>query len=111
MAWRYIRQPNGRYAIFSEIVDHFTWLDLPPETAIDVGMQDYHIDRATGLEKLAKAALDLDPRTNVIGDGLRRWREALEIIRRVHGDTEADSIPAAIDLPTPADTLAPDRQN
>lgn len=31
MAWRIVKQPNGLFASFSDIVDHFTYTDMTQE--------------------------------------------------------------------------------
>lgn len=36
MGWRFVRQPNGLLARFSEIVDDFTHYDLTPAEALEV---------------------------------------------------------------------------
>jgi hypothetical protein len=78
MAWRFVKQPNGRYARFSEIVDIFTHMNMRPEDT-------YNIFRTYSPElidvKLAGA--DNEP---------GRWDEAIEIIETMHGKSKAQRL-------------------
>ena len=91
MAWRFVRQPNGLLAIFSEIVDDFTVYDMSPLQAADEA-ESKGMTRDEAWAKVGRGLDDTNPRTGGTvqgGDGLNRWRECMEIIRTVHGATEA----------------------
>jgi hypothetical protein len=98
MAWRIVKQPNGLFARFSDVVDDFTDYDLTEAQAWELCIGYGGVDLTD--EKLANAKSDLpDPRrksrpTN--SDGLNRWRECIEIIRSVHGSAEANNREAII---------------
>ena len=69
MAWRLIRQPNGKLARFSEVVDDFTHTDMTEREAVtEFG--------PIAVAKILRA--DTQP---------HRYHEALSIINEVHGDS------------------------
>lgn len=78
MAWRIIRQPNGGYARFSEIVDHFTCYDMNEEEARE------ECKREPGMGQLESEA-----KVRRANENPQRFEEAVKIIKRVHGAAEA----------------------
>lgn len=76
MAWRFVRQPNGLLARWSDVVESFTHANLTPEQALDVALDD--VGRRDAAEKIAAGLEDHEPWTiGKKGDGLSRWRECL----------------------------------
>lgn len=73
MAWRIVKQPNGKYARFSEVVDDFTHYDMTREQALEL-CQEY-LGRADSETKVANADNASD-----------RFTEALDIIQTIHGE-------------------------
>lgn len=75
MAWRYVRQPNGRIAVFSDIVDNFTHYNL------DDFAEPLAVWREKGgccdcshfRQKLARA------------DDTGRWQESAKTVEQIHG--------------------------
>lgn len=89
MAWRIVKQPNGLYARFSDIVDHFTHYNMDRETAIKQCKQEPGMGEAEARDKVAGADID-----DVWGrvervDGLNCWLASLKTIERVHGPIES----------------------
>ena len=74
MGWRIIKQPNGLFARFSEIVDDFTDYDMTEKDVIELCKMSYNMDDIGSQGKLQRAI-----------DNPQRWQEALEIIEAVHG--------------------------
>lgn len=74
MAWRIVKQPNGKYARFSEVVDDFTDYDMTSMEALD--LCEKLAGKETGAVKFARSHV-----------GPSRFEEAIETIREVHGDT------------------------
>jgi hypothetical protein len=83
MAWRFVRQPNGRLAVFSEITDHFIAYDLAPNEALE-----YAVER--GREECQRKV------DRGIAD-THRWEEALRIIEFVHGKAKREAIEQEVD--------------
>jgi hypothetical protein len=87
MAWRIVKQPNGKFARFSEVVDNFTHYDMTKEQAIDLCC-----DYMGRLEAPAKVE-------NAINSP-KRYQESLDIIREIHGVGEAEKIRQTIEGPS-----------
>jgi hypothetical protein len=86
MGWRIVKQPNGRLARFSDVVDDFTHMDLTEQEARDVcRANDCSVSEAA--EKVRRGVAD-EPVPGFIeddGEPLKRWREALRMVAVVHG--------------------------
>ena len=85
MGWLIARQPNGLFARFSGIVDHFTHLDLTEDEALEV-CAEYGCSQGEARAKVDAGIRDLKPWTVTPGGGLERWEHCLGVIERVHGD-------------------------
>jgi hypothetical protein len=77
MANRAVKQPNGLYARFSDIVDHFTDFNLSREELRQI-YQD-QIGREEAIEKLERADHHAE-----------RFAKSIETIRVIHGAEEAE---------------------
>lgn len=75
MPARIVRQPDGRLARFSSVVDAFTHYNMSAEEAGEVCLAD--MGRRDAEEKVQRGLRDEDHRGRA-GDGLTRWRDALE---------------------------------
>jgi hypothetical protein len=80
MAWRVVKQPSGRYAIFSEVVDNFTLIDATRDEMVRECCQK-GMGVIEAIEKVDRAFKDQAVRRNG-----SRWSEAIDIIRDVHGE-------------------------
>jgi hypothetical protein len=79
-----LKQPNGKFAIFSSIVDDFTWIDMTSEEVLKVGTQQW--GRETAIEKIERGIADAPLWENTgETDGLSRWRDACKNIALQHG--------------------------
>jgi len=90
MAWRIVKQPNGKFARFSDIVDDFTAMDMTePEVyslcRVHLGIKDAERKVQAGME-------DWRPWTTgaVKGNGTERWEDSLNTIENVHGRQVAE---------------------
>jgi hypothetical protein len=75
MAWRIVKQPNGKYARFADPVDNFTEYDMTREEAVKFCQDDLGLK--SGREKVDRA--DAEP---------GRWKNSLEQIELIHGIEE-----------------------
>lgn len=73
MAWRFVEQPNGKLARFSEVVDDFTDYDLTETEAYSVA-RDHGCDPVVSDIKIDSARKNPN-----------RFFECIAVIRRVHG--------------------------
>jgi hypothetical protein len=67
MAWRIVKQPDGLYARFSEVVDAFTHRDMTRSEAFDLCREEMGVHDAQ--QKMIRAESHPE-----------RWQEALDII-------------------------------
>lgn len=90
MPSRVVRQPNGLWAVFSSVVDTFTHYDATEAEMLDhwrgeVGDRVARQKMGDGLADRTFSAEDM-----TATDGLNRFREAIDTIRTLQGDEEAD---------------------
>lgn len=81
MGQHIVKQPNGKYAIFSSVVDHFIAYDATPEEIAAHFRQESieNSDRQT-----ARGITSADHFADA------RFATDIETVRRIHGDKEAD---------------------
>lgn len=79
-----LKQPDGLIAIFSSVVDDFTYVCMTEQEALEVGTKEW--GEKVGAEKLQRGLEDARLwEANEIEDGLNRWRDACENIAMQHG--------------------------
>jgi hypothetical protein len=96
MPSRVVVQPNGKYAVFSTVVGHFTHYDHTRDEMLEVFLEK--CGRSCAEEKVQR------------GDGNpQRFEDEINTIRIVHGDLEADAARAYLSglSNTPSLMLAP----
>lgn len=99
MGNRIVKQPNGLFARFSDIVDGFTHHSMTYEEALDFCVRD--LGEREGKAKVQRAIdddmLGMDvPDEDLRPDGLNRWRDAINTIELLHGKRERDAAVAEI---------------
>lgn len=89
--WRLVKQPNGKLARFSDIVDDFTHFDMDDAEALDVCLE-HNCGRDDAMAKVRRARADEPWDTPWKGpaDGLNRWRDSLETVQAIHGKAARD---------------------
>jgi len=84
MAWRIVKQPNGLFARFSDIVDDFTHMNMSESEAFVVckeeGCGEYE-----AFNKMKSGKEDHIPWTTTPGSGLDRWKDSIDTIKSCHG--------------------------
>jgi len=86
MAWRIVKQPNGKYARFSDPVDNFTHYAMTREEAVQYCQDE--IGLKAGETKVLRA--DEEP---------GRWQDSLETIEAIHGVEERVKVATLILAP------------
>lgn len=87
MGWRIVRQPNGKLARFSDVVDNFTHANMTEEEALEVCRE--HMGRLGAIEKVKAGVEDHKPWTHgVLGSGHDRWDDCIDTIKLIHGEKE-----------------------
>jgi hypothetical protein len=83
MGQRIVKQPNGKYAAFSDIVDHFIAYDATREEALQFCVDKWKCTTAEAEEKVQRGDDDIRQ------DGSKgRYEEAVNTIRVIHGAEE-----------------------
>jgi hypothetical protein len=77
-----IKQPNGKYAIWSKIVTDITWFDLTREELIEAFVEEARVDIERQLEQ--KLAL-IDQGKPAYFQYTLTWEEALKERDELHG--------------------------
>lgn len=86
MAWKFVKQPNGKLARWSDVVDDFTHTGLAYKEAVFICIHDHGMTPTAAATKVAAGVEDHKPWTNGIkGSGLDRWNDCVDTIERVHG--------------------------
>ena len=90
MAWRIVKQPNGKLARFSDIVDDFTDMNMTEDEAFDLcrhylGVEDSKRKVRAGVEDWIPWTVETP------GDGTTRWIDSIETILDVHGSDTAQN--------------------
>ena len=87
MANRIIKQPNGKYAIYSTIVDDFTLLDASPEDIINEWVER---ERTLITNKVKEIVRKLEEDKKPYFQFTKSFDETVEDIKEMHGeDTES----------------------
>lgn len=88
MAWRIVKQPNGKLARFSTVVDDFTDMDMTESETFELCREQVGVD---GAKRKVQAGLeDWKPWTvGAKGNGSERWKDSLKTITNVHGNAVA----------------------
>jgi hypothetical protein len=98
LEYRFVRQPNSLFACFSGNMHAFIYYDLNENQAVTLAIEYGPIDvgRLTATEMVLDAVEDVwstprgeDPE---VKDGLNRWRAALVVIQRAHGQAVRDLV-------------------
>ncbi len=96
MGWRIVKQPNGKLARFSDIVDNFTHINMTKEEALEVCRE--HLGRRDAEEKVQRGIEDHKPwQDGVPGSGLERWNDCIKTIQTIHGKKELNKVLKAIE--------------
>ena len=90
MAWRIDKQPDGRFARFSDIVDNFTHLNMSEEEARDTCL--VYCGWRAAIRKVKNAVDDIKPWTNIPGCGTDRWDYDIDKVMNIHGQAEVNRI-------------------
>lgn len=85
MAWKFVRQPNGKLARWSDVVDNFTHMGLSEDDAL-LCARDEGCTPEQASRKVLAAVEDHKPWCpGVKGSGTDRWDDCLSTIEMVHG--------------------------
>lgn len=96
MAWRFVLQPNGKLARFSDVVDTFTHINLTEKEAFDLAFED--MGRTQAEDKVRAGMEDHRPWMHKVkGDGKERWNDSIDRIKTIYGDGKLAELIAEIE--------------
>jgi hypothetical protein len=112
--WIVVKQPDGRFARFSGVVDAFTDAGLDRWEAVECLVGDWRIRPDVAEHRVRAAVLDSGDAFGSVGSGLDRWRAALTALVASHGEEWARGHLEDIGfgewpLPAPAPGMPEDR--
>lgn len=81
MGWRIIKQPNGLYARFSEVVDNITDYDMTKSEALVLCRCEHGMTQ-----------FQADMKVKSADENNERFTECLETIESVHGESEKSKV-------------------
>lgn len=88
MGEQIIKQPDGKYAIWSSFIDNFTYLNLTKEEVIEIKTR----------EAINRIKLEINEIIEIIDNNKKRtqftldWKDALKKVKEIHGDKEVNKI-------------------
>jgi len=89
MGWQIIKQPDGKFAIWSSIVDNFIFVNCDADEVVAAFVEDATKDLERSVrEKLEKVEADKPAYYQFT----KTWDEAIEDIRNLHGEEEAQRV-------------------
>lgn len=98
MGWRIVKQPNGRFASYSEVVDNFTHLNMTEDEALQMCQDEYRLSETEAHRKVQDGINDWSPYALGMPNSIHhRWDEALYLIGSYHGEDEVKKIKAKIE--------------
>lgn len=83
MGQQIIKQPNGKYAIFSSIVDDFILIDADPRDIVDEWVGKYKLDTE---KKVTEIIAALEEGDKPYYQFTMSFDEAVKMIKKVHGE-------------------------
>ena len=85
-----IKQPNGKYCIFSKVTNNITHYNLDKNVIIDIFVKEYEVHITNSINK----TIDRINNTNNKNDKI--FDECLKIIEDVHGKEELKHVKSII---------------
>lgn len=83
MGQQIIKQPNGKYAVFSSVVDGFTVFNATPDELIELWVKN---ERKSLTRRITETIAQLDRGEKPYSQFTLTWEEALAEHERNHGE-------------------------
>jgi len=82
-----IKQPNGKYCLFSSVIDKVTYYDCTPKEIVDIHKEE----AISGIEdKVMGIIKKLDSNENPYYQFTLKYEDMLNTIKKIHGQKESD---------------------
>lgn len=87
MPSRVVRQPDGKFAIFSSVVDNFTYTDMTEDECLAETMVYFDMTEGKAREKMRGGIEDWPPWTHGTPSktGIERFKDAMSSVALQHG--------------------------
>ena len=93
MGQQIIKQPNGKYALFSSIVNDFIMIEADPQDIIDEWVRQYKLDMEKSVAEIVTA---LKKNEKPYGEFTMPFDEAVKTVKQCHGEN-AESLRKLVD--------------
>jgi hypothetical protein len=94
MARQIIKQPNGKFCIFSSVCDNVTYYDMEEQEIIDVWARESKKDIE---EQVKKIISDLNKGDKPYRYETMTYEEMLEKVKNIHGEEASETIKKEIE--------------
>jgi len=95
MGKQIIKQPNGKYCIFSSIVDNVTHYDMSADDIIEEWVNDAKNDI---IEKVKGIVSKLENNEKPYLQSTHSYEDVLKLIKEIHGKKESNKVKSLIEL-------------
>ena len=95
MGHQIIKQPNGKFAVFSSIVDDFIMYEATREDIIELELEDSKERITREVDRVLEELKSTNPRPYY--QFTRTWEDALQTIKEVHGKKHVKQILDSLD--------------
>lgn len=89
MGRQIIKQPNGKYCIFSSIVDNFTYYDMTEDEIVELWANE---EREQIAKRVKENIEKLEPGEKPYYQFTQRYEEYLALIEEIHGKEEMENV-------------------
>lgn len=86
MGQQIIKQPDGKWAVWSTNVDDFVLIDATPEEIVEAWVEEF---RQNAVRTVGETIRRLEAGEKPYAQFTRSWNEALATIKEVHGRDES----------------------
>ena len=94
MGQQIVRQPNGKYCLFSSVVDSVTHYNMSAEEIVEVWIEDAQKEYERKVKKITE---QLDAGGKPYCQFTKTYEECIETIKEVHGEAEGENVRTMIE--------------
>lgn len=94
MGQQIIKQPNGKYCLFSSVVDSVTYYNMSAEEIVDVWTEDARKEYERKVKEITE---QLEVGGKPYYQFTKTYEECIETIKEVHGEAEGENVRTMIE--------------
>ena len=95
MGQQIVKQPNGKYCLFSSVVDSVTYYNMSAEEIIEVWTEEA---RKEYERKVKEAIEQLEAGGKPYCQFTKTFDECIETIKEIHGEAEGENVRTTIEI-------------